>query len=324
MEYAFTANIEGVDCHIRAFRDKIVPNERLVQHPHKHFFMEFHCIFDGQEQVSLPLQKKEYTLRPGQILMIPRETYHAVDTGDSFVKRLCFNFSVEEKQAQDSPIMEFFRTINQPELFENKNAMDIIAHYQSLDHSSPLFEQLQGALLLGVVLELFSNIPGKQIQNTLTCCRCHLIARMQRIAADVRGKQNVVQLKEGRIGIGLANVHVNSGACNAVIAKRFNQGVFIKNRAARCVDQKSGRLHQLDHLARDKTVCFRHMGTMKRNKIRLCHQRFQRYALIAKSVALRLGGTGGIKYLHAHQSAKVGYFAADAPHPHNAQRSALQ
>lgn len=165
MEYAFTANIEGVDCHIRAFRDKIVPNERLVQHPHKHFFMEFHCIFDGQEQVSLPLQKKEYTLRPGQILMIPRETYHAVDTGDSFVKRLCFNFSVEEKQAQDSPIMEFFRTINQPELFENKNAMDIISHYQSLDHSSPLFEQLQGSLLLGVVLELFSNIPGKQIQN---------------------------------------------------------------------------------------------------------------------------------------------------------------
>ena len=163
MEYAFTAVIEGVDCHIRSSRDKIVPNEQVQQRPHKHFFMEFHCIFSGAEQVVLPLQKKEYTLRPGQILMIPRETYHAVYTGDGFVKRLCFNFSVEGGESGNSPIMEFFRTINQTQIFENKNAMDMIAHYQSLDRNSPLFEQLQGSLLLGVVLELFSSIPGKQI-----------------------------------------------------------------------------------------------------------------------------------------------------------------
>lgn len=163
MEYAFTATIEGVNCHIRSVRDKMVPNEKVSQRPHKHFFMEFHCIFAGSEQVVLPLQKKEYTLRSGQILMIPRETYHAVYTGDGFVKRLCFNFSVEGGGSESSPIMEFFRTINQPEIFENKNAMDMIAHYQSLDRGSPLFEQLQGSLLLGVVLELFSSIPGKQI-----------------------------------------------------------------------------------------------------------------------------------------------------------------
>lgn len=163
MEYAFTATVEGVDCHIRSFRDKIVPNEQVSQRPHKHFFMEFHCIFLGSEQVVLPLQKKEYVLRPGQILMIPRETYHAVYTGDGYVKRLCFNFSVEGKELGSSPIMEFFRTVNQTQIFENENAMDMIAHYQSLDRSSPLFEQLQGSLLLGVVLELFSSIPGKQI-----------------------------------------------------------------------------------------------------------------------------------------------------------------
>lgn len=165
MEYAFTANIEGVDCHIRAFRDMMVPDEQVQQRPHKHFFMEFHCIFDGQEQVVLPLQKKEYTLRPGQILMIPRETYHAVYTGDGFVKRLCFSFSAEAKGTENSLIMDFFHTVNQTLIFENKNAMDMIAHYQSLDRSNPLFEQLQGALLLGVVLELFSNIPGKQTEN---------------------------------------------------------------------------------------------------------------------------------------------------------------
>ncbi len=165
MEYAFTANIEGVDCHIRAFRDMMVPDEQVQQRPHKHFFMEFHCIFDGQEQVVLPLQKKEYTLRPGQILMIPRETYHAVYTGDGFVKRLCFSFSAEAKGSEKGLIMDFFRILNETLIFENKNAMDMIAHYQSLDRSSPLFEQLQGTLLLGVVLELFSNIPGKQAEN---------------------------------------------------------------------------------------------------------------------------------------------------------------
>ena len=110
----------------------------------------------------LPLQKKEYTLRPGQILMIPRETYHGVYTRDGHVKRLCFNFSVEADGAVDSPVMEYFHTINQTQIFENKNAMDMIAHYQSLEHTNPLFEQLQGSLLMGVVLELFSSMPGKQ------------------------------------------------------------------------------------------------------------------------------------------------------------------
>ena len=47
----------------------------------------------------------------------------------------------------------------------NKTAMDMIAHYQSLDRQNPLFEVLQGSLLLSVVLELFSDIPGKWRQS---------------------------------------------------------------------------------------------------------------------------------------------------------------
>lgn len=165
MDYEFSTTLDGVDCHIRAFRDQVVPGEQVHQRPHKHFFMEFHCIFSGEEQVVLPLQKKEYRLRPGQILMIPRETYHGVFTGGGKVERLCFNFSVEGRRADNSPILEYFQNINRTQIFENKNAMDMIAHYQSLDRSSPLFESLQGSLLVSVVLELFSDIPGKWQQS---------------------------------------------------------------------------------------------------------------------------------------------------------------
>lgn len=165
MHYEFSTALDGVDCHIRAFRDQVVPNEQVHQRPHKHFFMEFHCIFSGQEQVVLPLQKKEYCLGPGQILMIPRETYHSVYTGDGSVQRLCFNFSADGSEEQESPILEYFQNINRPQIFENKTAMDMIAHYQSLDRQNPLFEVLQGSLLLSVVLELFSDIPGKWRQS---------------------------------------------------------------------------------------------------------------------------------------------------------------
>lgn len=37
-----------------------------------------------------------YTMHPGQILMISRETYHAVYTGDGYVKWLCFNFAFKQ------------------------------------------------------------------------------------------------------------------------------------------------------------------------------------------------------------------------------------
>lgn len=165
MDYEFSTTVDGIDCHIRAFRDQVVPDEQVHQRPHKHFFMEFHCIFSGEERVVLPLQKKEFHMQPGQILMIPRETYHGVFTGEGRVERLCFNFSAEGKPTEDSPILEYFQNINRPQVFENKTAMDMIAHYQKLDRSSPLFAVQQGSLLLSVVLELLSEIPGKWRQS---------------------------------------------------------------------------------------------------------------------------------------------------------------
>lgn len=159
MDYEFSTNLEGAQCHIRAFRDQVVPREQVRQRPHKHFFMEFHCVFSGEERVTLPLQKTELSLRPGQILMIPREVYHGVFTDGDGVDRLCFNFSVES-DSRNNPVVSYFRSINEPRIFENEKAMALIAHYQSLERGTPLFSLMQGSLLLAVVLELFSGVSG--------------------------------------------------------------------------------------------------------------------------------------------------------------------
>jgi len=161
MEYEFSTTLDGVNCHVRAFCDQVVPQERVHQRPHSHYFMEFHCIFSGEERVVLPLQKREIRMKPGQILMIPREVYHGVYTEEGTVERLCFNFSAEGKDPESSPILEYFHNIKEIQIFENPHAAALIQRYRNLKQDSPLAGVLQGSLLLSVVLELFSGIPGQ-------------------------------------------------------------------------------------------------------------------------------------------------------------------
>ena len=49
MEFIFTTTVDNAICHIRSYQTGIDPAEVVSQRPHKHFYMEFHCVFSGEE-----------------------------------------------------------------------------------------------------------------------------------------------------------------------------------------------------------------------------------------------------------------------------------
>ena len=157
MKFEFSAAIDGTNCHIRASNNMPIPDEIVNDRPHKHYFMEFHCIFSGSETIYLPRENREIVLTPGQILMLPCDVYHGVTTNGATVERLCFNFSVEPTEQQNSPIAELFRLLEEVYVFEDDEIGRQLRNSSLLDPGSPLSESLQGMQRLNTALQLLSR-----------------------------------------------------------------------------------------------------------------------------------------------------------------------
>lgn len=173
MSSIFSLTLDRTRCHIRNYRDQIVPLERVDQRPHKHYSMEFHCVLSGEETVILPTQGRRLRLTRGQILMIPTEVYHGVQTENGVVERLCFNFAVEDPEKADSPLADLFLNSREVFLFENKQAMQLVEQCRELQlqKHSLLAEDRQGALLLSTVLALLGNLPAARTSFEQTAFR---------------------------------------------------------------------------------------------------------------------------------------------------------
>jgi len=160
----FSITLGTVRCHIRNYNDAILLHESVDQRPHKHYSMEFHCVFAGEETVVLPTRGKELQVTPGQILLLPPLTYHGVFTRERTVERLCFSFSIDDTENATGGLADLFRNSREPLLFYNPHAMTLVEECRRLrDRQDPMLaEERQGALLLSAVLELFSSLHSGQ------------------------------------------------------------------------------------------------------------------------------------------------------------------
>lgn len=157
MFFEFSTILDGTNCHIRSTINRLIPYEIVGDRPHKHYFMEFHWISAGNEEVYLPQENRYIHLQPGQILLIPGDVYHGIATKNGTVERLCFNFSAEPGEKENSPILELFRSIDKVQVFEDAEANAMVLRCSRMDVDSALGEMRQGMLLLNVVLQLLSR-----------------------------------------------------------------------------------------------------------------------------------------------------------------------
>ena len=165
MQFEFSTLMENVNCHIRAFGSDVVPQEKVNQRPHKHYFIEFHYVYAGEVTVVLPREGREIRLLPGQILLLPKDSYHGVTTERKTVERMCFNFSAECGNAKSSPFVQMYQSSDRAMVFEDEEIRQLLRQCRQLQQSgSGLFtEAQQGLLLLSVVLRIFSRLSEKGI-----------------------------------------------------------------------------------------------------------------------------------------------------------------
>ena len=76
-------------------------------------------MFEGEETLFFPVEDRQICLRPGQIILIPQNVYHGATTNHDTVERMCFNFSADSEEAKNSPMVELYKTIREPAVFEN-------------------------------------------------------------------------------------------------------------------------------------------------------------------------------------------------------------
>lgn len=160
MKFEFSTLMENVNCHIRAFGSDVVPQEKVNQRPHKHYFIEFHYVYAGEVTVILPREGRSICLQPGQILVLPKDSYHGVTTRDKTVERMCFNFSAESGNSKNSPFLRMYHSIDRALVFEDEEIRQLLRQCRQLQkNGNGLFtEAQQGLLLLSVVLRIFARI----------------------------------------------------------------------------------------------------------------------------------------------------------------------
>ena len=161
MELEFSANIGGAQYHIRGYHNQFLTNETVQERAHKHYFMEFHCVFAGEYTIDLPEQQRLVRLLPGQILLLPPELYHGVQTpANTTVERLCFNFSIETEQDSTDTVARLYRDLREPMLFEDPAALALLQQCRNLRQQprGSLLNRRQGLLMLTTVLQLLSNL----------------------------------------------------------------------------------------------------------------------------------------------------------------------
>lgn len=156
MEFIFTTTVDNAICHIRSYQTGIDPTEVVSQRPHKHFYMEFHCVFSGEEIVTLPDSKQSILLKPGSILLLPRGIYHGATTSEKTVERLCFNLSIENAATENSELAKICRQITSPSLIENDQVYAYLLQCRQLRKAptSSLSHTRQGILLLNAILSM--------------------------------------------------------------------------------------------------------------------------------------------------------------------------
>jgi len=164
MRFEFGATIDQRICRVRAAREQFLPDETVCDRPHKHFAMEFHCVFRGKEIIDLPDEERSIPLGEGQILLIPAGLYHGVGTEGKTVDRICFHFTTEEKSGEETDLSTLGKRLSRPLLFEDAYAKDLmeLCRREQLLPASPDRNARLGLLMISTALRLLSLRNGKK------------------------------------------------------------------------------------------------------------------------------------------------------------------
>ena len=151
MQFVFSASIGTEKFDIRSYTSGLFSEESMDARPYKHFFTEFHYVFQGSEVITFPHHDKKLELSAGQICIIRREIYHGVVTSPG-IKRFCFNITGD-----------LFPEVAVAKVIDSAFIRQIMNHYLKVE---PTGDRL-GVMLLDVIFELLDIVKrtGREKQQ---------------------------------------------------------------------------------------------------------------------------------------------------------------
>jgi len=167
MEYSFTVTIGGTTCHVRNFLRNLQRSDHIDQQAHSHYSIEVQYVYAGEAELFFPDRAEALRLTPGNILLIPPGVYHSVTTHGKPVERLCFYFSAESDSPEESGLYRRYRSVHQVCVSNDRHATQQLQTFRALSGTEhiPLQPELQGTILLSVVLTLLSGMDNSHIKT---------------------------------------------------------------------------------------------------------------------------------------------------------------
>ena len=142
MQFLFSASIDNKHFDIRSYTRGLITQEAIDERPYKHFFTEFHYLFQGTEEITFPTHDKKLTLSAGQLCIIPQGVYHGIITSPD-VRRYCFNITGD-----------LFSEDVIGELIDNDFIRSVMNHCLDISASGNRL----GVMLLDVIFELLDIV----------------------------------------------------------------------------------------------------------------------------------------------------------------------
>lgn len=173
MPSLFSVSIKGVTYHFFEFASEIRSENISRQEPHKHFFIEFHYMYEGVEQIELCKEKQKITLNANELGIVPQGCYHRIEN-DTAMSRFCFLLSLEfDKNVSISDYEEqkrvhnIIKSLRRLLVVRSKTLTEFMHRYREWCMVEGDFaEEKKGALLLAVLFEVFDNVKN----NDETSC----------------------------------------------------------------------------------------------------------------------------------------------------------
>ncbi len=163
----FSATVNNVVYRISSYQNKFSDGGQVAREVHNHFYMEFHYVFKGKEQIEtfhgeVPVR---YELKEGEIGVIPKGLFHGVRADQ--VERFCFSINIEYREDTEyrelCRIRELYEGIGSFRILKDPYVDGIMQQWRALsEEHGRLSKPMLGTSLLCAVFRVFDLLLPPQ------------------------------------------------------------------------------------------------------------------------------------------------------------------
>ena len=163
----FSTTVNNVVYRISSYQNRISDGGQVAREVHNHFYIEFHYVFKGKEQIETFCDgiPSRYELGEGEMCVIPKGLFHGIHS-DS-VERFCFSINIEYREDTEyrelCRIRELYDGIGECRILKDAYIDGVMNQWRALSGEKGRFSKtMLGTTLLCAVFRAFDILLPQQ------------------------------------------------------------------------------------------------------------------------------------------------------------------